>query len=214
MEIEEYKCKMCGECCRHVPCEIIPKDLPKLLERFNMSFKEFFIKYLIAIPCNTGDKADTILRLSPARKINGHRFNKYLEDEEYMDYIDKGGECIFLQNNKCTIHDIKPFGGRIMKCSKMTGGLTLQLTNSQYFIYWYNNQKIFYELSNDIKNDLKEIESLYKLADEKYEEGLKNNDSIKIYKEYVKKADDIIKNKLKYDLNKLGNINNNLEDEK
>ena len=191
MEIEEYKCKMCGECCRHVPCEIIPKDLPKLLERFNMSFKEFFIKYLIAIPCNTGDKADTILRLSPARKINGHRFNKYLEDEEYMDYIDKGGECIFLQNNKCTIHDIKPFGGRIMKCSKMTGGLTLQLTNSQYF-----------------------IESLYKLADEKYEEGLKNNDSIKIYKEYVKKADDIIKNKLKYDLNKLGNINNNLEDEK
>lgn len=203
MEIEEYQCKMCGECCRHVPCEIVPEDLPKLLKRFNMSFKEFFIKYLIAIPCNTGDKSDTILRLSPVRKINGHRVNKYLEDEEYMQDIDKDGECIFLRNNKCTIHDIKPLGGRVMKCSKMTGGLTLQLTNSQYYIYWYNNQKIFYELSEEVKEDLEEAENLYELADEKYKNGLNNNESVNIYEDYVKKADDIIENKLKHALNEL-----------
>ena len=205
MKINDYECKMCGECCKNVPCELVPEDLPILLSRFEMSFKEFFKKYLIAVPCNTGDKADTILRLSPVRAKDGERFKTYLEDTDYMEAIDKGGECIFLKDNKCIIHDIKPLGGRIMKCAKMTGGLTLQFTTAQYFIYWYNNQQIFYELSKEVEEVLKEAENLYAKADKCYEDYVKLNDDKKIdeYKAYVSKADKLMNNRLKVVLNEI-----------
>lgn len=90
-----------------------------------------------------------------------------------------------------------------MKCSKMTGGLTLQLTNSQYYIFWYNNQKIFYELSDKVKEALEEAENLYELADEKYQKGLNNMKSANLYEEYVRKADNIMEHKLKNALNEL-----------
>ena len=36
-----------------------------------------------------------ILRLSPVRAKDGERFKTYLEDTDYMEAIDKGGECIY-----------------------------------------------------------------------------------------------------------------------
>lgn len=197
MKINEYECKMCGKCCRYMPCELIPTDIPVLLQRFQMSFKEFFMKYLIAIPCTCGDKADVILRLSPVRVKACKRYNIYIENQDYVDDVEKEGECVFLQDNKCLINDIKPFGGKFMKCSKMTGGLTLQLTNSQYFIYWYNNQQIFYELSDEIEMYLKKAENLYSKADHYYElfEKSKRSSSelIESYEKYSFEAERIMK---------------------
>lgn len=205
MQINKYECKMCGKCCKNVPCELVPDDLPKLLKRFDMSFKEFFKNYLIAIPCSTGDKADIILRLSPVRQKNGKRYNVYLEDENYMNEIDRGGECIFLKDNKCVIHDIKPLGGRIMKCSNMTGGLTLQLTSSQYFVYWYNNQQIYYELSSEVEKILRWAEYFYYKADKCYEDYVTSNNDKKIeeYEHYVYKADKLMKAELKEALKRI-----------
>lgn len=192
---------MCGTCCRNMPCELIPDDLPILLDKFKMSFKEFFVKYLIAVPCTCGEKSDIIFRLSPVRAVNGKRYKTFIENQDYVDDVSKEGECIFLKDNKCLVHDVKPFGGRLMKCSKMTGGLTLQLTNSQYFIYWYNNQHIFYELSDEIEYEMKRIQKLYSMADSYYELYEKNegNDSdlIKKYENCIREAEKIAEYDLK-----------------
>ncbi|MDD6795756.1 MAG: YkgJ family cysteine cluster protein [Clostridiaceae bacterium] len=202
MYINNYNCKMCGECCRKVPCELVPNDIPKLLKKFNMSFKEFFKKYLIAVPSMCGEKPDVILRLSPVRKINGRRIECFLANDEYMQSIDKGGECIFLSDNKCLIHEVKPLGGRIMLCPKMTNGLNFQLTDSQYYVYWYNNQQIFWELSKKTKEILIVARSIYSQAYTAFKDYCFSNDNsfLEQYKQLVSKAEKMIKKDLAIEL--------------
>lgn len=205
MNINKYSCKMCGECCKKVPCELVPEDIPRLLKKFNMNFKEFFQKYLIAVPSMCGDKPDIILRLSPVRKINGKRIDCYLADEEYMQSIDKGGECIFLRHNICMVHEVKPLGGRIMVCPKMTNGLSFQLTDSQYFVYWYNNQHVFWDLSEKTKEILIVARSIYSQAETAFKDYCFCEDDkyLEQYKKLVKKAEVLIKNDLAIELNRL-----------
>jgi len=139
--INEFKtCQQCGECC-NTPCDLIPTDLPPLLDKFKMSLPEFFRKFLIALIIASPKYADEVLMMVPVRvDIKGRRDKKFLADKEYLD---THGKCVFLKNNKCSIHNIKPYGGLFLKCSKITGSIAIQLKKSQYFAYWVNNQHLF-----------------------------------------------------------------------
>ena len=67
LKINEFKeCQKCGECCK-TPCDIIPSDLPKILNDFNMSFKTFFKKYLIALLIASPKYADEVLMMVPVK---------------------------------------------------------------------------------------------------------------------------------------------------
>lgn len=134
------KCQLCGECCK-TPCDLIPTDLPPLLRRFNMSLPEFFKKYLIALIIASPKYAEEVFMMVPVRvNSSGNRTKKFLIDNEYLE---TQGQCIFLQENKCSIHGHKPFGGRFLQCQKITGSVSIQLSKNQYFAYWVHNQHLF-----------------------------------------------------------------------
>lgn len=133
-------CQQCGECCK-TPCDLIPSDLPPLLEKFKMDLPDFFKKYLIALIVASPKYADEILMMVPTRVgTTGGRPEKFLADTEYLQ---SKGQCIFLENNRCGIHELKPFGGRFLQCAKITGSVSIQLSKNQYFAYWVNNQHLF-----------------------------------------------------------------------
>ncbi len=151
------KCQQCGVCCK-VPCDLISSDLPPLLERFNMSLTKFFKKYLIALIIASPKYSDEVLMMVPVRvDSNGNRSPKFLADNEYLE---TQGKCIFLKNNKCSIYELRPFGGRFLQCPKMTGNVSMQLSKSQYFAYWVINQHLFEPIFpgfEEIFNELNEI---------------------------------------------------------
>lgn len=126
----------------------------------------------------------------------------FLANDEYMESIDKGGECIFLNDNKCLIHEVKPLGGRIMLCPKMTDGLSFQLTDSQYYVYWYNNQQIFWELSKKTKEILIVARSIYSQAYTAFKAYCFSGDNkyLEQYKKLVSKSEKMIKKDLAIEL--------------
>jgi len=158
--INQFKeCTQCGECCEG-PCELIPSNIPDLLNHFNMNLSEFFKKYLIVASIGPDECADETLMMFPVKcDENGKRINKYFTDEEYLE---TPGKCIFLNNNKCSIHSVKPFGGAFGKCYKMTESFAIRLPVSGYFAYWYNNQHIFEELFPGYKLIADKLKPIYK----------------------------------------------------
>lgn len=157
--INKFKdCIQCGACCSNAPCDLIPEDLPALLDYFNMGLEDFFSKYLIALPVVSPFKPDVIFMMVPVKvDSEGKRLHKYLADIEYLNYK---GKCIFSSDNKCNINEIKPFGGKIMKCPNMTGSGSIQFSKSIYFTYWYNNQHLFKQIfstRSDLFDALREI---------------------------------------------------------
>lgn len=151
------ECQQCGECCK-TPCDFIPSDLPPLLKKFNMSLPDFFKKYLIALIIASPKYSNEVLIMVPVRvNSNGNRSPKFLADNEYLE---SQGKCIFLENNKCSIHELKPFGGRFLQCPKITGSVSIQLLKSQYFAYWVKNQHLFeliFPRFGEIFNELNKI---------------------------------------------------------
>lgn len=160
--IQFKECQQCGECCG-TPCDIIPSDLPPLLERFQMNLADFYKRYLIALIIKSPKYTGEILMMVPVRvNSQGVRYPKYLADKEYLDNC--RGNCIFLRDNKCSIHDIKPYGGKFLKCARMTESAPIDLGKSQCFGYWYNNQHLFEivfpgytEIYRDIKENFRQM---------------------------------------------------------
>ena len=186
------ECQQCGECCK-TPCDIIPENLPPLLEKYDMDLTSFFKKYLIALIIASPKYSDEILMMVPVRVDNrGIRNKKFLADNEYLD---TQGACIFLENGKCTIHNLKPFGGKLLLCPKMTGSETVQLPKSQYFAYWASNQQLFEIIFPGYNTVFEELKSIFDRMN--YLNKLdKNVDRDNEYNELAGKRIDIISNKL------------------
>ena len=87
-EIEEFRCAMCGNCCRgegYVRCT--PEDIQRMADHLQMPIAHFISKYTrspeIADQAACGD----------------------------LWLIDKPGpdqECIMLEHNRCLVHQAKP----------------------------------------------------------------------------------------------------------
>ncbi len=151
-------CQQCGECCK-TPCDLIPSDLPLLLDKFDMPLPDFFKKYLIALIVASPKYADEVLIMVPVRiDASGNRPKKFIADAEYLQ---TQGQCIFLNKNQCGIHEQKPFGGRFLQCAKITGSVSIQLSKNQYFAYWVNNQHLFELIFPGVKDISNELNAIF-----------------------------------------------------
>jgi len=90
------RCKMCGNCCSVDSGYVIESDIPKLLEFFKVSEEEFKKKYL--------DKCE--------------KFNKTIFKPKRVKGKKPYGRCVFLDNGKCSVHEVKPLFCRLVNCSK------------------------------------------------------------------------------------------------
>ena len=167
------ECQQCGMCC-HTPCDIIPSDIPHLLNHFQMPLQDFFKKYLIALLIASPRYSDEILMMVPVRAdTNGNRSSKLIADK---DYLNLKGPCIFLKNGKCTINECKPFGGRFLLCSKITGSVSIQLSKSQYFDYWAKNQHLFEQVVPGYMNIYNELKIIFEKMNYIYEKQGKTSE--------------------------------------
>lgn len=187
IKLHAAPCQSCGECC-NIPCDLVPEDLPKIANHFNLSLKEFYKKYLISYLIATPKLSNQILMMLPVKvDDSGVRTNKYLADNEY--YNTKG-RCIFLKNNTCTIHSLKPYGGKLYQCHKMTGSFSIQLFKFQYFPYWWINQSLYERIFPGTFAIYAKLDNLHNqmnmIADSKNEE----------YKELDEKRQAIIRGEL------------------
>ncbi len=156
-------CQQCGECCK-IPCDLIPSDLPPLLKKFNMSLPDFLKKYLIALIIASPKYADEVLMMVPARVDSlGNRTKKFIADNECLE---TKGKCIFLERNKCSIHELKPFGGRFLLCAKITGSVSIQLSKNQYFAYWVHNQHLFESIFPGFAKIFDELNAIFQKKNE------------------------------------------------
>jgi len=151
-------CQQCGECCK-TPCDLIPSDLPPLLEKFKLNLPDFFKKYLIALIVASPKYAEEVLMMVPVKvDASGNRTKKFLADTEYLQ---TKGQCIFLKKKQCGIHKLKPFGGCFLQCAKITGSVSIQLSKNQYFAYWVNNQHLFEYIFPGFENIFSELNTIF-----------------------------------------------------
>ncbi len=156
-------CQQCGDCCK-TPCDLIPSDLPDLLKHFGTSLTEFFKRNLIALIIASPNYSDEVLMMVPVRiGLSGNRTKKFLADSAYLN---TQGKCIFLVDNKCSINNLKPFGGRFLQCPKITGSVAIQLRKSQYFAYWVNNQHLFELVCPGFSTIFNELKTIFKRKNE------------------------------------------------
>lgn len=176
-------CKRCSECCK-TPCDIIPSDLPPLLEKFGLDLKSFYKKYLISLIVASPKFSDEVLMMVPVRMDSaGNRTSKFLADQEYLN---TPGHCVFLKNNECSIHVVKPFGGRFMVCHKMTGSETIQLDKKHYFAFWRNNQHLFEEIFPGYRDIYKKLNEIYAQKNSTYAKVGRDAEYNKLHDKQVK----------------------------
>jgi Fe-S-cluster containining protein len=90
----ECACTDCVAHCRHIPGYLISADVERIGQHLGYkNIVEFALKYLLASPGATVMHAGRIFRiptLVPRRKADG--------------------TCVFLENNRCRIHKLSPYG--------------------------------------------------------------------------------------------------------
>ena len=88
------ECRKCGKCCSLGSGYLIDADIPRIAKFLGINEEELKEKYL-------------------------EKVNMYGKDNLRPKTKDKGkgyGECIFLENNLCKIHEAKPLNCRIGTC--------------------------------------------------------------------------------------------------
>lgn len=82
-------CNQCGECCRQSTCHLEQKDVSRIAQHLGLSRREFARQYLqVFLPEDSA-------AVKPRMTENG---------------------CVFLKDNACSIHQVKPKGGREYEC--------------------------------------------------------------------------------------------------
>lgn len=79
-------CNKCGVCCRVSPCLLVPKDVKEICRYLNVSVGEF-VKTLLV---ERTQKGQWQVRMK--------------------------GPCAYLKENECSIHPVKPRGGKDFRC--------------------------------------------------------------------------------------------------
>jgi len=90
------ECKNCTMCCRYGSGFILEEELPRIAKFLNMSVEELKRRYL----------EEVII------------FNKRVFKPKTIKLDKPYGPCIFLGNNGCRIHEVKPLHCRISNCNE------------------------------------------------------------------------------------------------
>ena len=90
------ECKKCGKCCTFDSGYLVDEDFPKIAKFLGVSEDELKEKYL--------------------QKV--HMFGKIIFKPKVKKKGKHYGECIFLKNNKCSIHSVKPLNCKVGTCNE------------------------------------------------------------------------------------------------
>lgn len=111
----ECQCEKCLNACKSKPGWFLPNEVEKVATYLNLSLAELF-KTKLGIDWwesydNPEDEEDDqdIFILTPA-------ITTMNAGSEYP--ANPKGKCIFLKDNLCSIHQVKPFECRLMNCKK------------------------------------------------------------------------------------------------
>lgn len=88
-ELNLTECNRCGECCRQSTCHLSLGDVPRIAKHLGMSRDELVRKLVIY------RASPTHVAVKPQKTESG---------------------CVFLRGNECSIHAVKPKGGREYEC--------------------------------------------------------------------------------------------------
>lgn len=120
-EIEDFECS-CDECvsnCKKYPGWFAPGEAELAAEHLGVPFEEFK-KNLIMDHCDNQDVDDAPYVWVP------RRVGVDLPEEEIKSSSKQpiGGHCVFLKNDRCSIHAVKPFECKKSSCE--TGDFRLR----------------------------------------------------------------------------------------
>ncbi len=103
-DVIECECKICTSACHKKPGWFLPEEIKPAADFLGLTEQEFFDQFLaVDYYCKTSDD-DAKFVLSPTNVTSppGEMFPFYPE-----------GQCIFLKDEKCSIHSVKPFECKI-----------------------------------------------------------------------------------------------------
>ena len=119
-------CDKCVAACKRMPGWFMPGEAEIVAEFLHLSLKELFKDYLIVnYYDNSSDWDRTTYVLQPAIKP----YEDSSRNHRWHTGIVNGwpwGECVFLENDRCGIHAVKPFECKHAMCcnSKDTDRIT------------------------------------------------------------------------------------------
>ncbi len=100
----ECSCKKCVQACQEQPGWFAPGEAEKAAELIGMDFEEFK-KFLIKDHCDNPSAPRAPYIYAP-RKVGVDLPNQEIRTRENQK---KKGPCVFLKNNRCSIHQAKPY---------------------------------------------------------------------------------------------------------
>ncbi len=107
-------CRKCGNCCSFGSGFVLDNEIKELAKNLNINVKKFRETYLEEI-----ERFNT--KLHRFRLVQKHQKHPY-------------GNCVFLKNNNCIIHDIKPLHCRIASCGNYGEDI-----NEWFFVNYFVN---------------------------------------------------------------------------
>jgi hypothetical protein len=156
----------------------LPEQIDVLARHLNLTRKELFAGYLIAEMCAPTDCytlptdcVTPVFVLSPVKaQGGGKRLTQRLFDIPYIQITDH--HCIFRdrQNNRCSIHEIKPFECAVMLCCRMTKDKPMYLGKSYYYHKWKDAQEIPLSLFPELRPLYKKLETSLRWLKKSFEE--------------------------------------------
>ncbi len=97
LNLATIKCEKCTHCCEYGSGIVLSEEIKEIAKKHGTTEEEFKIKYL-----------------EPHIKFNTKHYRFKTIKKNNMPY----GKCIFLKDNGCKIHDIKPLHCRVGTCNE------------------------------------------------------------------------------------------------
>ncbi len=99
-------CVDCVSACLNDPGRLVPADLQRFADNFQLSLSDLISRFLVIIPAFECD--ESVLQLAPAKLRNG-RFVVNPGRIAFKGYSKVAGRCIFLSDDLlCQVHPFKP----------------------------------------------------------------------------------------------------------
>lgn len=104
-------CARSGRCCWSGPCELAPGDEQQLAAHLSLSVEDLFRSYLV-VDYRRGSSYGSPDRLRVMPRRENQDGGAFLTSDQTYDV----GACVFLAAGCCSVHKVKPTGGRYYEC--------------------------------------------------------------------------------------------------
>lgn len=111
MKTRDCTCEKCVSACKRSPGKMLPYEAERIAKFLELPFDELKKKLIKNYHYNS----ETDPLIWEPRKVGMDEDEEIASDE----YTNRRGTCVFLKNDRCTIHEVKPFECRIsLLCEK------------------------------------------------------------------------------------------------